>query len=113
MVDNSGVRAYNRWWQVRSDTWSRLEETSEQLADASLRDQAADGMAETTSELLDALAPIERYWAFPGPGVFRGRADLFAAASYHRFARMVARISRALVTESYRTGAGWSLADGH
>jgi arginine decarboxylase len=113
MVDNSGVRAYNSWWQVRSDTWSRLEETSEQLADASLRDQAADGMAETTSELLDALAPIERYWAFPGPELYRRARDLFAAASYHRFARMVARISRALVTESYRTGAGWSLADGH
>ena len=66
MADNSSVRAYNSWWQVRSDTWSRLEETSAQLADASLRDEPADGMAETTSGLLDDLAPIEQYWAFPG-----------------------------------------------
>jgi arginine decarboxylase len=112
MVDNSSVQAYNSWWQIRSDTWSRLEETSGQLADASLRDEPADGMADTTSELLDALAPIEQFWAFPGTEVYQRARDLFAAAKYHRFARMVARINRALVTESYRTGAGWSLADG-
>jgi hypothetical protein len=67
MADNSSVRAYNSWWQVRSDTWSRLEETSGQLADTSLRDEPADGMAETIPRLLDGLAPIEQYWAFPGP----------------------------------------------
>ena len=112
MADNSSVRAYNSWWQIRSDTWSRLEETSSQLADASLRDEPADGMAETTSELLDALALIEQFWAFPGTEVYQRARDLFAAAKYHRFARVVARINRALVTESYRTGSGWSLADG-
>jgi arginine decarboxylase len=112
MADNSGVRAYNSWWQIRSDTWSRLEETSSQLADASLPDEPADGMAETTSELLDALAPIEQFWAFPGTEVYQRARDLFAAAKYHRFARVVARINRALVTESYRTGSGWSPADG-
>jgi hypothetical protein len=32
MADNSSVRAYNSWWQVRSDTWSRLEETSGHVA---------------------------------------------------------------------------------
>jgi arginine decarboxylase len=112
MADNSSVRAYNSWWQVRSDTWSRLEETSGQLADASLRDEPADGMAETTSGLLDDLAPIEQYWAFPGSEVYRRARDLFAAGSYPRFARMVAHINRALVTGSYRAGSGWSLADG-
>jgi len=112
MADNSSVRAYNSWWQIRSDTWSRLEETSSQLADASLRDEPADGMAETTSELLDALALIEQFWAFPGTEVYQRARDLFAAAKYHRFARVVARVNRALVTESYRTGSGWSLADG-
>jgi hypothetical protein len=75
MADNSSVRAYNSWWQVRSDTWSRLGETSGQLADTSLRDEPADGMAETTSGLLDDLAPIEQYWAFPGPEVYRRDLD--------------------------------------
>ena len=112
MVDVSSARAYNSWWQFRSDAWSRLEEASERLANASRRGQPTDTMAETASELLDALAPIEQYWAFPGPEAYRRTRELFVAASYDGFARMVARINRALVTESYRTGSGRSLVDG-
>ena len=36
MADNSTERAYNSWWQARSDAWSRLEEASRQLAAAAL-----------------------------------------------------------------------------
>ena len=112
MVEESSVRAYNSWWQFRSDAWSRLEEASRQLADASLRGQPAGGLAETVSGLLDVLAPIEHYWAFPGPEACRKAWDLFAAASYEAFARTVARINRALVTESFRTGQDRSPLDG-
>ena len=112
MVDTPSARAYNSWWQFRSDAWSRLEEASRQLADAALRGQPADGFAETVAGLLDVLAPIEQYWAFPGPEACRHGRDLFAAASYEGFARMVARINRALVTESYRTGQERSPLDG-
>ena len=111
MVDTSGTRAYTSWWQARSDTWSRLEEASGQLAATVLAGQADEELAEATSGLLDALAPVERYWAFPGPETLGRVRDLFAAASYGRFALLVARITRALVTESYRSGIGWSLAD--
>jgi nitroreductase len=112
VVDTSSARAYTSWWQFRSDAWSRLEEASAGLANAALRGQPADGMVEAASELLDALAPIERYWAFPGQQGYRRARDLFASASYDRFARMVARINRALVTESYRTGSGWPVVNG-
>jgi arginine decarboxylase len=112
VVDISGARAYNSWWQVRSDAWSRLEETSGGLANAILRGQPADLMVEATSGLLDALAPIEQYWAFPGQEAYRRARDLFASASYDRFARMVAGINRALVTEAYRSGSGWQVVTG-
>jgi arginine decarboxylase len=36
--------------------------------------------------LLDALAPVEQYWAFPGPEAYRRARDLFASGSYDRFA---------------------------
>ena len=72
----------------------------------------ADLMVEATSGLLDALAPIERYWAFPGPEAYRRVRDLFTAARYDRFARLVAGINRALVTEAYRTASGWSAVSG-
>jgi len=39
--------------------------------------------------------------------------DLFASANYERFASLVARVSRALITESYRAGAAWSVIDEH
>ena len=110
MVDTSTARAYNSWWQARSDTWSRLEEASGQLAATCLAGQADEELVETTSGLLDALAPVERYWAFPGPEADRQVRELFAAASYDRLALLVARITRALVTQSYRAGTGWSLA---
>ena len=61
MIDTSSTRAYTSWWQARSDAWCRLEEASGQLAAAALAGQAADEMLETTSGLLDALAPVEQY----------------------------------------------------
>jgi len=112
MVDTSTARAYNSWWQARSDTWSRLEEASGQLAAAALSGQPAEELIEIVSCLLDALAPVEQYWAFPGPEAHRRIRELFASASYGRVALLVARITRALVTESYRTGTGWTPVGG-
>src|SRR6516225_1690208 len=111
MVDTSTPRAYNSWWQARSDAWDRLEEASGQLAEQVLSGQPAGELIETTSDLLDALTPVEQYWAFPGPEAHRRIRDLFASASYGRFASLVSRVTRGLVTESYRAGVGWSLAD--
>jgi len=113
VAGTSSARAYTSWWQFRSDAWSRLDEASGGLANAILRGQLADGMVEAVSGLLDALAPIEQYWAFPGQEAYRRARDLFASASYDRFARMAARINRALVTESYRTGSGWPVVNGN
>jgi arginine decarboxylase len=112
VVEISPAQAYNSWWQFRSDGWSRLEETSGRLANALLRGLPADGMVEAASELIDGLAPIEQYWAFPGPEAFQRARDLLASGSYDRFARLVARINRALVTESYRRGGGGLSAEG-
>jgi arginine decarboxylase len=111
MVDTSPARTYTSWWQARSDAWSRLEEASGQLAGTAVSGTAVSGQPDsgliaTTSGLLDALAPVEQYWAFPGPEVNRRMRDLFSSASYGRFALLVARISRALVTESYRASTG-------
>jgi arginine decarboxylase len=106
------ARAYNSWWHLRSDVWSRLEEASGRLAGAVLRGQPTEAMVENTLAILDTLAPIEQYWAFPGPDVYRRTRDLFSTAHYERFARVVARVNRALVTESYRGGAGASVLDG-
>ncbi len=112
MADSSGFRAYNSWRQARADTWSQLEETAQQLADAVTRGEPVNVMTLAVTELLEELTPVEQYWAFPGPELLRRVRDLFTAGAYDRFASLVARVNWALVTESYRAGTAWSLADG-
>ena len=63
------VSDYYSATQLRSDRWSALR------ASVGALDRAPAGKAtardrKTTSELLDALAVIEPYWAFPGMAVF-------------------------------------------
>ena len=96
--------AYNSLWQFRNDSWSSLEEASTQLVLAGNQCRPTDPPAGTVSGLLDALAPIERFWAFPGGQRFQEMRRLFAAGKYDRFAAMVSGINRALVTETYRDG---------
>ena len=92
--------AYNSLWQFRNDSWSSLEEASTQLVLAGNQCRPADPTAGTVSGLLDGLAPIERFWAFPGGQRFQDMRRLFAAGTYDRFAAMVSGINRALVTET-------------
>ena len=96
--------AYNSLWQFRNDSWSSLEEASTQLVLAGTHCRPTDPPAETVSGLLDALAPIERFWAFPGGQRFHQMRRLFTAGTYDRFAAMVSGFNRALVTETYRDG---------
>jgi arginine decarboxylase len=110
---STSAQAYNSWWQTRSDTWSRLDEASSQLAGATADGHPPGSLLETIAGLLDSVAPLEQYWAFPGPEASRRARDLFASANYERFASLVARVSRALITESYRAGAAWSVIDEH
>ena len=56
---------------------------------------------------LDVLAPIERFWAFPGMQAFYQVRRLFATGKYDRCAAMVARINRSLATDSYRSSQTW------
>ena len=61
MIGTSSPRVCISWWQARSDTWSRLDEVSGQLAATFLAGQVDEEVAETTSGLLDTLAPVEQY----------------------------------------------------
>ena len=109
----TSARAYNSWWQARSDTWSRLDEASSQLAGLAGAGQPPGALLETIAGLLDSVAAVERYCAFPGPEACRQARELFTSGSYEQFASLVARVSRALITESYRAGTGWSVTGGH
>ena len=110
MVEAVRARGYNSLAQLRSDAWSSLEEESEQLGLAVAAGRPVEVWVARVTALLDQLAPIERYWAYPGPSAFQQGRRLFAAGKYTRFERAITSVNRSLVTDRYRSGAAWSVA---
>ncbi|WP_123023204.1 aminotransferase class I/II-fold pyridoxal phosphate-dependent enzyme [Mycolicibacterium stellerae] len=102
MSDNS--HAYNSVWQIRGDAWCRLEEAADRLTRPTTDGALKDEYSQICRDLLATLTPLEPYWAYPGSPQFSRVQRLFNAGSYDKFAHTVARINRALTTESYRTG---------
>ncbi|MBO0852273.1 MAG: aminotransferase class I/II-fold pyridoxal phosphate-dependent enzyme [Nocardia sp.] len=98
------LRAYNSLWQVRGDSWCRLEEASDRLTRPTTTGDAKEKWADFCRDLLAELSTLEPYWAFPGSPQFARVQRLFNAGRYDKFAQAVARINRALTTESYRSG---------
>ncbi len=98
------LRAYNSLWQVRSDSWCRLEEAADRLTRPTTAGALKEKWAKACQELLARLSTLEPYWAYPGSPQFALVQRLFAAGSYDKFAQAVGRINRALTTESYRSG---------
>jgi arginine decarboxylase len=98
------LRAYNSLWQVRSDSWCRLEEAADRLTRPTTTGPLKEKYVSACQELLARLSTLEPYWAYPGSPQFALVQRLFAAGSYDKFAQAVVRINRALTTESYRSG---------
>ena len=103
----AGPNAYNSLWQVRTDAWSALEESTAQLALAGTQQRPVERLTDAVAEALDVLAPIERFWAFPGTQAFYRVRRLFASGKYDRCATVVARLNRVLATDSYRGSHTW------
>jgi arginine decarboxylase len=98
------LRAYNSLWQVRSDSWCRLEEAADRLSRPRTVGSVKDKCVSACQEQLARLSTLEPYWAYPGSPQFARIQRLFAAGNYDKFAQEVGRINRALSTESYRSG---------
>jgi arginine decarboxylase len=101
---NHDSRAYNSVWQMRGDAWCRLEEAADRLTRPTTTGVRREQYTAACAELLAQLTPLEPYWAYPGTPQFAKLQRLFAGGHLDKFARAVARINRALTTESYRTG---------
>jgi Orn/Lys/Arg decarboxylase, C-terminal domain len=103
------VGAYNSLWQVRTDAWSSLEESTAQLALAAAQQNPVEQLAETVAGWLGVIGPFERLWAFPGTQAFLKLRRLFTGGKYDRCAALAARLNRALATDSYRGGQAFDL----
>ena len=90
--------------QLRADSWNRLKVQAQSLAERQTVGRDVARLKAETERALDTLEPIESYWAFPSKQAFAHIRMLFNQGDYHRLGRLVARIVRALVSQSYRRG---------
>ncbi|WP_137180714.1 beta-eliminating lyase-related protein [Roseomonas sp. AR75] len=89
----------------RADGWRDLTH----LADAWARGAAARSDVEAA---MSALGPTEAFHAYPGPRLFGVLAERVASDDAGGVARLVRRISNALLTRSYRTRQSeWDVHD--
>lgn len=89
--------------QLRQDRWSALRDTAEQLLTYSAAGSPKlERTAAKAQALMDALTPIEVYWAFPGRVAFGHLCRLLQSSQYEDYAFSVRRIARALATGAYR-----------
>ncbi|WP_299951994.1 aminotransferase class I/II-fold pyridoxal phosphate-dependent enzyme [uncultured Ruegeria sp.] len=83
--------------QLRADRWSALRETAESL----YRD-GGEKHRMRAQQLLQALAPIEMYFAFPGASAFDYLRRLLEHCNFTDFSTAVRRVARALTSGAYR-----------
>ncbi|SES78866.1 aminotransferase class I/II-fold pyridoxal phosphate-dependent enzyme [Oceanicella actignis] len=96
------IRDYYSASQLRMDRWSTLRETMESLQRAGPAGRSADKLARRAAELLEALAPIELYFAFPGAAAFEHMRRLLEARNIDDLSHVVRRVARALTSGAYR-----------
>jgi len=88
--------------QLRADRWSALRECIESMHMHGIEGRQGKKLLATAEQLFDALAPIEKYWAFPGAHTFdvlRRQLDL---RNVEELSISVRRVARALTSGAYR-----------
>lgn len=88
--------------QLRADRWSALRETVESLSRHGHTGRQGQKLIGEAEALLDALAPIERYWAFPGYCAFAHLRKMLDTRAIADLAFATRRVARALATGAYR-----------
>ena len=99
---NPSLNDYYSATQLRNDRWNALKSASSQLLKAATGGGASAPVVQRVRNLLDALEPIEMYWAFPGRARFGRLRDLLADGEHRTLTREVARIVQVLNSGAYR-----------
>ncbi|MCJ7814971.1 MAG: aminotransferase class I/II-fold pyridoxal phosphate-dependent enzyme [Xanthomonadales bacterium] len=88
--------------QLRADRWSALQETCQRIAKALHEGKGIQRLSEQATELLNTLAPIEVFWAFPGRYAIEHLRQLLKDKNFDELAFQVRRIVRATSSGTYR-----------
>ncbi len=88
--------------QLRADRWSALREASEALWRQGAEGARGKEALALVRNLLDALGPIESYFAFPGAASFEHLRKLLEQRSLEDLSQAIRRVARALTSGAYR-----------
>jgi arginine/lysine/ornithine decarboxylase len=86
--------------EARIDRWRTLNRVAKALAGGGV--SPAGGHAEDPKALLDELAPLEDLCGYPGPRLMTQVHERLQSGDWTGFARLVQRISGALLSNSFR-----------
>ena len=100
------LSAHHNASQLRADGWNRLKHNAQRLAEAAGRQGKIAPLRAAVEEDLRLLEPVESYWAFPGKENIGRLGQLFRQGNFAGLAQAIARLNRALVSESYRSRQG-------
>jgi arginine decarboxylase len=61
-----GLTTYNSVWQLRTDAWSTLVDSTKRMFDVALPADQRAALHQEIISILQLLDPLETYWAYPG-----------------------------------------------
>jgi len=95
----------------RNDQWRQLNALARVWADAHAAGDDVDGARARCRELLNSLARLEPFWAYPGQRLIDALQAAAQAGDAATFARLVQKVSSALLTGHFRRDEGaWDAA---
>ena len=95
----------------RSDCWAKLSVTVRAWAAAAGSGQQTDGLVAEAAALLDEIAPLEEFWAYPGLRLMNVLREQLAGGDGGAMAKLAREINAALASGAYRHDpAAWDLS---
>lgn len=86
----------------RADQWRQLNAYARLWADAAAGSKGATDMRAKCRSALDAIARLEHCWAYPGPRLLDALRAALEGGEATGFARLVRKVSDALLSSDYR-----------
>src|SRR5215510_12201051 len=88
--------------EARTDRWRQMSAVARAWESSVTRGKPDESSRDEAAKLLGEVAILEDYWAYPGPRLMTTVRDALKEANAAVFARVVQKISNALLTGSYR-----------
>jgi len=96
----------------RMDSWNGLKNAAIKLSHGKSSGNKTPDLEDEVKGLLEYGEVFESFWAYPGLALYKDIMGFFKEGDYTALAQAVARVSRALMNDSYRRGpAAWNLTE--